>query len=289
MSEFYNRQFELFISDRDTPFIAATSARQFKIFFSILHDFGGSISYADIVVYNLSRQSEGKVFKKGEYVGFKAGYKNTIDYIFKGEIVNIIRNKQGGSRLTRLICKGGALSQQTAIVNKSFESNVTPQTLCKECADAMGFPLIINDSDFPAESPYLSGYLLVGDPKEKLNKLAKAHDFKWMISLDKLIVVGNKSSRGGNVTPVSLETGMVGVPEVTEIGTDVIVKMNPSLKIGGRFEIKSETLQVNFSAIYFQDVPESLGRGVYVIQRIQHDGDSYGDSWDTKINGLKEA
>jgi len=80
---------------------------------------------------------------------------------------------------------------------------------------------------------------------------------------------------------------MVGVPEITEIGADVVVRINPTLKIGGQFEIKSEFAQVNYSNVYFQDVPETLGQGVYTIQKLQFDGDSYGDVWDTKVSGLR--
>ena len=289
MPDFYRRQFELFISDKDVPFIAATNDRQFKITFSILQDFGGFNTYADIAVYNLSRATEGQVFKKGEYVGFRAGYADTIDYIFKGEIVNIIREKQGGDKVTRLICKGGAVSQEKSTINKSYEGGVTPQTLCRACADALGFPVIINDDDFPDVSPYLSGYHLTGDPKVKLNQLAKSHNFQWLISSEKLVIVGKESFRKGAVTTVSASTGMVGVPEITEIGADAIVRLNPTLNIGGQFEIKSEFVQVNYSNVYFQDVPETLGQGVYIIQKLQFDGDSYGDVWDTKITGLRKV
>lgn len=289
MPDFYGRQFELYILNKDVPFIEATNDRQFKITFSILQDFGGFNTYADIAIYNLSKSTEGQVFKKGEYVGFRAGYVDTIDYIFKGEIVNIIREKQGSNTITRLICKGGAVSQATSTINKSFEGGVTPQTLCKACADALGFPIIINDEDFPEVSPYLSGYHLTGDPKVKLNQLAKSHNFQWLISSEKLIIVGKESFRQGDVATVSASTGMVGVPEITEVGADVIVRLNPALRIGGRFEIKSEFVQVNYSNVYFQDVPETLGQGTYVIQKLQFDGDSYGDVWDAKITGLREV
>ena len=289
MPSYYRRQFELFISDRNNPFIAATNDRQFKLTFSILLDFGGFNTYADIAVYNLAKDTEGQVFKKGEYVGFRAGYEDTIDYIFKGEIVNIIREKQGGDTITRLICKGGALSQEKSTINKSFESGVTVPELCRACAEALGFPIVINNDDFPDASPYLSGYHLTGDPKVKLNQLAKSHNFQWLIESDKLIIVGKTSFRKGNIVTVSASTGMVGVPEITEIGADVIVRVNPTLKIGGKFEIKSEFVQVNYSNVYFQDVPETLGKGTYIIQKLQFDGDSYGDVWDTKITGLRST
>ena len=287
MPDYYSRLFELFIADRNTPFIKATSGRQFKLTFSIRLDFGARNTYADIAIYNLSRDTEALVFRKTDYVGFSAGYVDNIDYIFKGEIVNIIREKQGGDTITRLICKGGALSQETSTINKSFESGVTIKELIQACADSLGFPLTISDDDFPKVSPYISGYHLTGDPKTILNKLSRSHDFKWLIDSEKLVVVGNKSFRKTSITTVSASTGMVGIPEITEIGADVIVKLNPSLRIGGRFEIKSEFAQVNYSDVYFQDVPETLGQGVYTIETLQFDGDSYGDVWDTKITGLR--
>ena len=289
MPNFYGRQFELYISNREVPFIEATNDRQFKVVFNILLNFGGFNSYADIAVYNLSKDTEGQVFKKGEYVGFRAGYKDTIDYIFKGEIVNIIREKVGSHKVTRLICRSGAVSQEKSTINKSFGENVSVVDLCKACADALGFPLIIKNSDFPEKSPYLSGAHLVGDPKKHLNKLAKSHNFKWIIDSEKVVIVGGGSSRGGAIVTVSASNGMVGIPEITEVGADAIVKLNPTLKIGGEFEIKSEFVQVNYSNVFFQDVPETLGQGIYIIQRLQYDGDTYGDTWDTKVAGVRKV
>ena len=283
MTDFYRRQFELFVSDRESPFIAATNDRQFKVVFNIRVDYGAQNSYADIVIYNLSRSSEAKVFKKGEYVGFRAGYETSIGYIFKGEIINIIREKRGADKITRLICRTGSTSTP---LNQSFESSPSIQTLIRACADAMGFPVTINDDDFPGESPYLSGYLLSGDPKVKLDVLAKAHNFNWLTTLDRIVVT--KSERSGAIITVSADTGMVGTAEITEIGADVVTKINPELRIDGRFEIKAEFAQVNFSNIFFRAVPDSIGEGVYVIQKLEFEGDSHGDVWDVKITGLAE-
>lgn len=288
MPEYYNRLFELFVVDRGLPFIAATSGRQFKITFDVSLDFGGHNTYADIAVYNLSKDTEGLVFRKGDYVGLSAGYVDSIDYIFKGEIVNILREKQGGDTITRLMCKGGVISQEVSTINKSFEGGVSIKELVKACADSLGFPLIVDDNDFPKDSPYISGYHLTGDPKAILNKLARSHNFEWIIEKEKIIIVGKDSFRKGDVVIVSSSTGMIGVPEVTEIGADVVMKLNPALRIGGRFEIKSEFAQANYSAIYFKEIPKSFAQGVYIIKRLQFSGDSYGDTWDTKVTGFRE-
>jgi len=288
MPSYYGRQFELFVTNESVPFILATSDRQFKFTFNILIDFGGFNTYADIVIYNLSQDTEWEISNKGDYIGLRAGYEDSIDYIFKGEIVNIIKERNGSNRLTRLICKSGSVSQGKSVINEPFEKNVTLKELCKACADALGFPIIFKDSDFPGESPYLSGYTLSGDPKKILGKLAKAHGFDWIIESNKIVIVAKKSSRGVSPIVVSASNGMVGIPELTEVGVDVTTRINPALKIGGEFRIKAEFGKVNFSNVYFQDVPDTLGEGTYTIQKLQHEGDSYGDAWNTKITGVRK-
>jgi len=282
VSSFFRRQWELYVSDRDNPFIEATNGRQFKVVFNVLLDFGGYNSYADIAIHGLSKSTAAQVFKKYEYAALRAGYEDNIDYIFKGEIVNIIREKH----ITRLICKGGALTQDTSTVNKSFESGVQVPTLIRECAGALGLPVVINEEDFSSIDPYITGYLLSGDPKKKLNELSRAHQFSWLIENERLIVVGNQSFRSGSETIISASTGMEGVPEITEVGATVNVRLSPQLKIGGRIKIESEFAQVNFSNVFFQDVPETVGEGVYRIQKLEFEGDSYGDKWTSRVTGI---
>jgi hypothetical protein len=287
MSDYYGRQFELFVSDRNTPLIAATNDRQFKITFEVLLDFGGYNTYADIAIYNVSRSTESKIFKKYEYVALRAGYESNIDYVFKGNIINILRERQGPNTVTRVICRGGALALDKSTINRTFDSGVTVPTMIKALADALGFPVVLNESDFSDESPYLSGYILSGDPKRLMNKLAKAHSFNWLIDNERILIVGSESYRSGPVTRVTAAAGMVGIPTITEVGADVMVKLNPALRIGGRFEIDSAFRQINFSNVYFQDVPETAGKGIYRIQKLSISGDSYGESWDTKITGIR--
>ena len=66
MSSFYNRQFALYISDENQPFIDGVvtgPVPQFRVAFSVLIDFNGFNSYADISIYNLSRETEARVFR----------------------------------------------------------------------------------------------------------------------------------------------------------------------------------------------------------------------------------
>ncbi len=288
MSLFYGRQFELYVGEGSEPFIAATNDRQFRVVFNVLIDYGAFNSYADIAIYNLSRDTEAKVFERDQPIQFKAGYQDNLDFIFNGQIRNILREKFGPDRITRIICRSADKAVSSASINQSFEENVEAPAIIKACADAMELPLTIKNEDFTGQSPYASGYTLATDPKTALNKLAKAHEFQWLVDNERLVVVGNDSFRDGAVNEISALTGMVGSPEITEVGCDVTKRLDPSVRMGGRFKINSEFAIANFGNVFYQEIPTTIGQGTYNIQRINHTGDSWGDDWNTKLIGLAE-
>lgn len=284
MSRFYSRVWEILIDDK--TFIAATEGRQFRMTFNVLIDFGGSISYADIAIYNLSNETASKAFKKGSTVGIRAGYSDTVDFIFKGRITNILYERDGASTITRIIARGGT-QPETQSVNKTLGAGVSLVNIIKELSTAIGYPLVINEADFSDVSPYIRGKVLYGDPRVYLDQLAETHKFTYTIDNDRLIVVGGSSYREGQPFIVSEFTGMEGIPEITEVGVDVTLRLTPKIKIGGRVDIQSKLRTFNFSNIYFQDIPESAGTGIYRVFRLNHTGDSYGDVWSTKVTGFR--
>jgi hypothetical protein len=284
MSEYYNRRFSLELDEKEL--IAESSGRQFRITFNVLIDFGGYNSYADISIYGLSRDTEAKAFKRGQRVALRCGYENSVDFIFQGDLVNIFREKRGADKITRLICRSGAVDRTEKSINRTLgEGSVLPDII-KACADALGLPLVINNEDFTSVPPYAGGKVLFGSPDTILKELSKTHGFEYTVENGKIVVVGKGAFRNGGIHQISQFTGMVGAPEITEVGADVTIRMNPKIKIGGRFQITSEFKTFNFSDIRFQDVPESAGTGIYRIFRIEHEGDSYGDDWNTKISGF---
>lgn len=282
MSNYYDRRFQVDLDG--VTLIEETSGQQFRVVFNILHDFGGFVSYADISIYGLSRETEAKAFKKGQTIDFKAGYADSIDYIFRGDVINLFREKKGADKLIRLICMGGAQNRQETSISKTMGKNTSLVDILKELATAIGYPLTIKEDDF-SDVNYGRGYVINGSPTNYLKKLAEAHGFNWVIENNRLVVVKSGSYRDGTIHQVSQFTGMVGAPEITEIGADVDLKLNPKIKIGGRFQLTSEFKTFNFSDVYFKGIKASAGLGTYRIFKVEHSGDSYGDNWNSKITG----
>ena len=287
MSSFNNRRWGIDIDGE--PFIVPTGGRQFKCTFEVLHDFGGYTSYADIKVMNLTQATANKAFQRGKSIVLKAGYSDSIDIIFSGVIRNVIRGRSGPTTSIQLICRGGKLTDEQSIVNVPAANGQRVTDLIRSCGAALGYPITIDESQFEDVDPYINGYSLQGDPRVYLDKLAAAHEFSYIIENDKLVVVRNGSYRQGDVHIISQFTGMEGIPEITEVGADVTTRLNPKIRIGGRFRIESDLATFNFSNLYFRDIPESAGQGEYNIWRVGYTGDTWGDTWSTRITGIRST
>lgn len=285
MSNLIGRLFEIRINGE--VFIERAEGRQFRVLFEILHDFGGINSYADITLVNLTEATGSRAMKKGDVIEFIAGYRGSVDVIFRGVINYTHRLKPGSTETgTRVIARSGKLTEDRAIVNKSFGAGVSVIDLIKAIASALELPLVADESDLAKLKAYPRGYSLSGDPVQQLDKLAEAHKFSYLVENERLIIVANGSYRRGRVHLISQSTGMEGVPEITEVGADVTIRLDPRVKVGSRFKIESEFKGLNFSNVYFQDIPETVGTGEYVTQRVAFSGDSHGDVWSAKLTGL---
>lgn len=284
MTDFYDRRWELLIND--DVFIEATDGQQFKVVFNVIIDFGGYVSYADIAIYNLAQDTIAKAFKRGSSVGLRAGYVDTIDFIFKGRITNILKERIGPDVITRIIARGGSQPNDKTI-NSTLGKNATVVDAIRQCVASMGYPLVIEPSDFATAQPFARGYTLTGDPRVHMDKLAETFSFSYVLENDRIIVVADGKFRKGSPLVIDQFNGMEGIPEITENGADVTLRLSPKVRIGGRIDIQSNLVTFNFSNLYYQNIPESAGKGIYRVYRLNHSGDSWGDAWSTRITGFR--
>jgi hypothetical protein len=278
------RLFEVLVNGQ--TFISESKGTQFKIVFNVSIDFGGFNTYMDLSIYNLSNESEALLLTKDTTIALRAGYDDTIDTIFNGKIFNAFKDRQGPSTLIRIIARGGT-SFDKKTVNLTLGDNAPVIDVIKASAEATGYPIVIDDSQFSDVAPYTRGFVLSGDPWLKLDNLAQLHNFSYVIDNDSIVIVHKDSFRIGEPVEVSERTGMEGIPEISEVGCNVTTRLNPKLKIGGRIDIKSQFRTITFSNVYYVDVPASAGVGVYRIFKLEYSGDSWGNDWSTRITSVR--
>ena len=297
MSNFYDRRWSIDVDDQ--PFIEKTDGTQFRVQFAVSRRGSDNNVYADIALYNLSVDTAYKAFrapipakgdvptKPGSKLTFRAGYVDNENVIFEGEIKNVFRERRGPDTITRLICRTGTLAPTRQIINASLGPNVS----LTDVIGALGVYLVGNTkftTTAPFDNAYFPrGYTLSGDPMDIMYRLAQAYTFSFNIIGDECWIFPHVVNENAPVHEISMLTGMEGIPEVTDIGVDVNVRLSPLIFPGHRIEIKSEYLTISIGSQTFRTAAETIGKGTYQIFDIYHFGDSWGDEWTTRIVGAQ--
>lgn len=265
----------------DDQVIVAENASgvQFRVQFDITIDALGYVTYCDLSLSNIKEETANAVFKRGAVFAVRCGYNDNIDYIFKGVIRNVFKEREGATTNTRIIARGGTGDKK--IINVSLGKNISLHEILSAIADSMGYKLSINKSEF--EQKQTSGYVMNGDPFYYLHRLSSAYKFFWSLDADKLVVFKQRNGRNIPKRIINMKSGLEGIPEVTEAGVDFAVRMDPAIKIGQRIELDTTYRTFNFANVYYPTPAQDIaGSGEYTVMKITHSGDNYGGAWTTK-------
>ena len=295
MSKINYRRFKVWLDSKE--FIAGGPGRQFKIVFEISHTFGGAPSFADISFYNLTEETAAKAFKTaraatatspavvGTNIQFAAGYADQIGIIFDGEIRQVLRERIGPDTITRVLARSDKTAENRDPVSFSLGPGTSAEDVIGTLAVKMGYHEVKLYGDFKSESSYTRGYTTSGDPLIALDALAKAHKFSYHINGSSMRIVKDGDATTDDVHIISQFTGMENIPEITNVGCDVTIRINPHIQIDDKFRVESKYKTFAFSSMYWMEVPESPGQGDYKIIQIQYSGDSWGDRWSQRLFG----
>lgn len=114
--------------------------------------------------------------------------------------------------------------------------NATLKQICQSVADNLGLQL-----DFQAsQNPLVGNYHFNGSIGKQMQSLSLLGDiWVYMDVPNTLVVTDAQTSRKLPPVEVNYQTGMVGVPEITEIGARAIVLIKNEIKIGSPVNLKS--------------------------------------------------
>lgn len=271
------------IEVNDKVIIAENSSGvQARVQFDITVDAIGNITLCDLNLSNLAESTISTVFKRGAVLAIRAGYEDNIDYIFRGIIRQVFRGRDGATTYTNILARGGELEKNT--INKALGKNAKLSEILQSLADALGYKLNITKSEFA--DVYPTGYSMTGDPYKYLRDLAKSWSFDWSIENDTLVIFKVENGRKAPKKTINMLNGLEGIPEVTEVGVNFSVRMDPSIKIGSKIELDTKYKSFNFSGVYYNnELQDVAGSGLYTVMKITYSGDNYGQAWTTRCVG----
>lgn len=109
------------------------------------------------------------------------------------------------------------------------------KALAQQIAGDLGVSL-----DYQAEDRQIANYSFTGSALRQVDALASAGGVDAFVDDETLIIKPRGTYRRGLVRVVDLDSGMVGIPEVTEKGIKVRMMLDNTTVIGGALSIKSK-------------------------------------------------
>ncbi|WP_429419949.1 baseplate hub protein [Pseudomonas plecoglossicida] len=252
---------------------------------------GDAISFADIRLYNINKES---AVAQGSSIVFRAGYTDNIDAVFTGYVTNVLREREPGAPeiTTRLICRSGQPAVDRASAQISFGVGTRIEEVLRALARAWPLPIEIDNSQFADAKPLASGLVVDGDIPSAFTDLSYAYKFDWMQDRGRIVITKPDLPRTASPVKVDQLSGMIGIPEISRgpdgLGVFVSVQLNPSMRINGKINVESEFATFNTGNLYVSEVSgDASANGEYNVFALKHSGDSHGDAWKTEIDGLR--
>jgi hypothetical protein len=227
---------------------------------------------AEISVWNLAGNTRALLKKQIPlYVKLVAGYDGNESQLFEGDIApdGISSVKDGVDWVTTFRAADGLEAHRTARIQESFAKGTSIIPVITKLAQSMGVGIgnaieKVSQGDVSgAFTTLFNGTVVSGSVPKELERLLASTGYTYSIQDGQLQIV----EKGGQIllqaVHLTPDTGLIGSPEP---GKDGFTKFRSLLqpKLTPRHQVQLETASLN---------------GVYVLHRVQHNGDTHGPNW----------
>lgn len=129
----------------------------------------------------------------------------------------------------------GLSLQLTNPVNLTMPPTTNLSTISQQVATQLGVKL-----DFRATDKQVQNYAFTGGALRQVGKIADAGNYNVFVDGDTLVVLDNGQPRNAAPIPVNSNTGMIGVPEITETGVRIRMLISGQIRVGDQIQVTSE-------------------------------------------------
>lgn len=230
---------------------------------------------ARVEIYNLTEDSAAACQQDEAIVRVLAGY-GTPALIFSGDIDRAVRERRGPDRVTVIEATDTGRKFRAARIAKSFAAQVTLRQVLTELAAAAGLPL--GPIGNLGETVVTQGLVLVGPVRDVLDRVAAIAGADWSLQDGQIVLLGPGEDTGELAVDLGPDSGLVGSPapvrdaQHREQGLDVTALLQPAIRPGRRFRLRSDAYT-----------------GIYRCDQVQHTGDSWGGDFYSKIRARAAA
>lgn len=252
-----------------------------------------SPGFVNIRVYNLSDQTSISVQNEYNRVILQAGYdQGNFGVIFDGTIKQVRRGRESPTdTFLDIFAADGDIPYNFAVVNTTLPAGSVPQDEMNALVSSVsGDGVNVSYAPSVALGPSrLRGKTLFGMARDSLRDFADNQKWTYSIQNGGLVFVPITGYVPGDAVVLTAKTGMIGMPEQTEDGIHVTCLLNPLLSIGRRIQIDNKSVipaQIATQFTSFNRLARIAEDGMYRAMVIEHEGDTRGTGWYSKLTCL---
>lgn len=284
-----DRRYELTLGNFESGDGSKITDLQLKFDVQLSADNSGAGNSAVIEVFNLSRNTLGKLENEFQDVVLSVGYRDTsIQTILTGNITKTFTTP-GADRVTKLFLG----ESYTALNHERLNSTVAPGKTMEDVIEEIRkhMPGVARGAYVAKNlrSPSLYGVPLNGSPRDMLRRLCRDMDWEYRVYLGSLFI----NDRNGLISKdtaeaplISKETGLIGIPYF-ESGTAQGLPTHPRRASGVRFTALLNPSVEPGKLVRLESTVLPQLNGFYRVQAIRYVGDYRGNDWYMEVSATQ--
>lgn len=193
------------------------------------------------------------------------GYEGRLETIFRGSIdeAGSVRENDGQFVTTISAMDGGE-----DFLRSFVATSVTSKAAAVDAV--LGTMPNTKKGKIGAQADISRPKVLVGNSMQTIQDMLDP-DQRWFIDDERLNILGGNEVVSGYIPVVSAETGLINTPEADKKEVTINTFLNPSIKVGGLYQLISVT------------APHR--NGIYKCTLITYSGDFDGSDWYQRVTG----
>lgn len=245
-------------------FAFSTRVQNLRINFAVYQDVEGTPDPSVIRIYNLARETTDNITGKWTYLRLRAGYREPLDVVVQGEILDVETVPEGLDRVTTIIMSGTDLAGAVGKFVQSYQGTVKLHTILGDIASAIGHTLGDLDS---VPNDDIMDFAHTGLASRALDKLLRQRQITWWRHND-VVHFSARNIASARLPRFTLNAynGLVGSPSRTDTGMKARMLLSGQVTLGQVVNMESETLA-----------------GAYKIVKLAHIGDTWEGPFNTEF------
>lgn len=290
------------LKNGDKQSTIVTSSPQ-RVAFDIKYTPYSDIGVAEFKFYGFDQNTNNAIIENGSIIEFSAGYVESAERLFYGEIMNVYHQRSGVDAYIRVFARSMTKDSLSATTNKTWGPGTSYLDIVSDAVKTMDGTLVLIPED---EASWLnslgktetSGYSFSGYSIELVSDLAHRFGFKiypfsasnsrqssGVRSQFYMCQAGAFSNARRHV--ISADTGMEGSPIYTTNGVVVSARLNSAIHPCDKIVVRSDYYAASAGDPYYSNQRTYASNKVseYYAESITHRGDLETGLWTTTIVG----